>query len=327
MNNALLLKEKVLELIRIRGPQLPVQIATQLKINSTFAGAFLSELIADGKVKYTTLKVGGSPLYYVPGHELRLQSYTKHLGQREKEAYDVLEQEKLVKDDDLSPVLRVAMRAITDFAVPLRVTTEQESTIFWKWYLVSEQEVHPLLEKKLGMQKAEPAQPQQLSLFDVGVKEEGIPEEKEKRKEWQKEETKEEKREWLKEEKIGEKTGEKLLIKKKEKKERVEHDVLPVLFSYLQEKNIQVLSHVAKNAEVECVVKVPTPLGEISYFCIAKKKKRCTEAELSAGYLKAQAKGLPFLFLVPHELSKKLHDFVATHMPQVVIRTYGNKNL
>lgn len=303
MNNALLLKEKVLELIKTKGPQLPVQIATQLKINSTFAGAFLSELIADGKVKYTALKVGGSPLYYVPGHELRLQSYIKYLGQREKEAYDFLLQEKLVKDEELSPVLRVAMRTITDFAIPLRVTTEHESTIFWKWYLVLEQEVHELLEKRLGVHKEQiPSQPQQLSLLDIGTKEE--------EKKEQKEEEKKESRE-----------------KKKEKKEQIESDSLPMIFSYFQEKGILVVSHSVKNAEVECIVKIPTPLGEISYFCIAKKKKRCTEADLSAGYLKAHAKGLPFLFLAPEELSKKLHDFVTTHMPQVIIRTYGYKNL
>ncbi|MBI4441608.1 hypothetical protein HY639_05550 [Candidatus Woesearchaeota archaeon] len=321
--DGLLLKEKVLELIRIKGPQLPVQLATQLQINSTFAGAFLSELIADGKIRITSLKVGGSPVYYCPGQEIRLQSYSKYLNQREKEAYDLLGKERIVKDDDLQPVMRVAMRSIKDFAMPLRVTTERESAIFWKWYLLTDQEMHPLLEKKLGIKEPQQEVPQ-------------IPPEEKKQV-------------------FSPSPVETVLRMPRPAKEAVKQKepvqvplpeapsapvpiesaqgdpFMQAVQAYFAEKGVTVLSCTIekKNTSLDCIVQVPTPLGPITYYCTAKKKKRCSDADINAGYIKAAAKHMPYMFLSTGELPKKVKEFVALHLSQIIIRTldHGNKNL
>lgn len=329
--DGLLLKEKTLEQLKLKGPQLPVHIAAQLKINLTFAGAFLSELIAEGKAKYTTLKIGGSPLYYVSGHEARLQSFSKHLGQREKEAYELLMQEKLLKDETLIPVLRVAMRAIRDYAIPLRITTEKEAAIYWKWYLLPEDEMHLLLDNMLSNEMPETQQvtvPEHLP--DSLPTQTAIPEEKKESRKAvvaashseAKPAPKMEKNIMLMEEIHAEKPSEPIF--------QTADVFAQGLFSYFAANGINIASHniLKKNAEVECVVRLPTPLGEISYHCLAKKKKRCSDADISAGYIRAAAQRLPYLFISTSALPKKVQDFVAAHMPNTLVKILdGNKNL
>ena len=328
--DGLLLKDKVFDQLKMKGPQLPVHLAAQLKINLIFAGAFLSELIAEGKVKYTTLKVGGSPLYYAPGHEIRLQSFVKYLGQREKEAYDLLAQNKLLRDDELTPVIRVAMRTIKDFAVPLRITTEHEAAIYWKWYLLGEEEMHALLETLL----ANPAPvPEEVSpLF---VKEETIstppslsliqptkdPEKKKPLKEITQQFPVTEKP--MPEAHPVQQPLQEVLSREKEYTEKEEDIFAQELFAHFAAKGIYVLSHniKKKNAEVECIVTLPTPFGEVSYLCLAKKKRRCSEADISAGYVKATAQRLPYLFISTSDLPKKVQEFATSHMQHTLVRT------
>ena len=59
------LKAKILDYIRLNGPCLPVQLSKQIHSNILFAGAVLSELFANQKIKISHAKIGGSPVYYI----------------------------------------------------------------------------------------------------------------------------------------------------------------------------------------------------------------------------------------------------------------------
>ncbi len=76
---------------------------------------------------------------------------------------------------------------------------------------------------------------------------------------------------------------------------------------------------VRKDAEMDLLVKVPSPVGEVTYFCKARKKKRCDEKDVSAAYVEAQLKELPLLFLYSGELSKKAEELVASNQLQNVV--------
>ena len=65
-----------------------------------------------------------------------------------------------------------------------------------------------------------------------------------------------------------------------------------------------------KNAEMNFLVKVPSVVGEIIYFCKAKQKNRCDEKDLSAAYMEAQTKKLPLLFLYTKEMNKKAQEML-----------------
>ena len=60
-----------------------------------------------------------------------------------------------------------------------------------------------------------------------------------------------------------------------------------------------------KNAEMNFILKVPSVVGRITYFCKAKNKSKCDEKDISAAYMEAQAKRLPLLFLYTNEINKK----------------------
>ena len=66
------IKDRILQYLRINGPSLPVQISREIKMDSIFASAFLSELLSQNKLKITKMKVGGSPLYYIEETKERL---------------------------------------------------------------------------------------------------------------------------------------------------------------------------------------------------------------------------------------------------------------
>jgi hypothetical protein len=57
--------------------------------------------------------------------------------------------------------------------------------------------------------------------------------------------------------------------------------------------------------EYDFIIKLPTPAGELTYYCKARNKKKVNEGDLSSTVLKAQSKRLPALFLADGKLTKQ----------------------
>src|SRR3989338_7954232 len=135
---------KIVDFLRMRGPSLPIHIAKYLQMNSLFVSAFLSELVDDRRVIVSNMRVGGSPLYLLQGQEPRLDSYHQHLHPKEIEAYLLLKKEGILKDAEQDPAIRVALRAIKDFAIAFKI----DDDIYWRYLVVKETEVMNILNKK-----------------------------------------------------------------------------------------------------------------------------------------------------------------------------------
>ena len=143
------------------------------------------------------MKVGGSPLYFIPGQEPRLENFSQHLKSKEKDAFNLLKKKKFLKDKEQEPAIRVAMRSIRDFAIPFRINEE----IIWRYFTIPESEFR--IEEKImsikqefpikitadeqktselqltGQETIEPAEKEgELDIFDKKIK----PERKEKKK-------------------------------------------------------------------------------------------------------------------------------------------------
>jgi len=129
------LRTQILDVLKEKGPSLPVQVAKSLERDIIFAGAVLSELVGNKVVKITTAKVGGSPLYYLPDQLEKIQVLYNHLPMREKEAFNLLKEKKFMYDKDTPPAIRVAFRMLKDFAKPIEVNTKSGKEIAWYWYL------------------------------------------------------------------------------------------------------------------------------------------------------------------------------------------------
>jgi hypothetical protein len=128
------IREKIISFVRLRGPSLPVQIAKETGLSILFASAFLSELFGEKIVKISNIRVGSSPLYFIPGQEPQLERFSQYLKSREKEAFLLLKERKILRDSEQQPAIRVALREIKDFAIPF----EKNNEVFWRYFLIEE---------------------------------------------------------------------------------------------------------------------------------------------------------------------------------------------
>jgi hypothetical protein len=150
--------EDILSLMRMRGPLLPADVAKHVKTNILIGSAYLSELASRKKIKISSLKVGGSPLYFLQGQEEKLEEFASNLNEKELRAFEILKEQKVLRDTHLTPLMRVALQNIKDFAVPLTVTFDNKKENFWKWHLTSESEFETVVRKELGMEE-KPVEP------------------------------------------------------------------------------------------------------------------------------------------------------------------------
>ena len=130
-------KKKILAFLDQHGPSLPVPIAKHVALQPMFASAILSELLNEKRVKTSSMKVGTSPLYLIPGQEHRLDFFTENLGGVEKEAYLKLKDNKFLEDSSQEPRIRVALRGLKDFAIP----TQIKDKLYWKYFTVSNEKL------------------------------------------------------------------------------------------------------------------------------------------------------------------------------------------
>src|SRR3989344_450855 len=295
------LKFKVIEFIRMRGPVIPVQVSKQIGSNILFAGALLSELLSNGKIKISTAKIGGSPVYYFPGQEPRLSMLYPYLHQREKHAYDLLRQNKVLRDKVLQPVERVALREIKDFAYPIQINDE----IFWRWHLLSEQEANLFISQVTEKEKPQPVIQEivqevkteiQKPEVIMGIKE--VPEVQEKLQPQIKAEQQKE------------------IIKPKPEKKKVKKetktDFMLILKNYFNTKNIKVIevNTVKKGKETDYVVEISSQVGSVRFFLSAKDKNKINDADLSLAHNKSQLKKLPLMILTNGELTKQAKEYI-----------------
>ena len=300
-------REKVIQTIRIRGPVIPAQIAKVIGTDIMIASATLSELVSKNALKISHVKFGSTPLYYLPGQEPRLQDFAKNLHEKEKRAYDLLMQKKIMMDRLLDPVVRVALRNIKDFAVPLQVKINDNIEIFWKWYLITNEEAAKIIKEIVKLDEAkEPKKEVKPIQETITGKEQERPieEEKEIKKEElpEKEEKKEEKKKFV--EKIS------------------EDKFLSEVKRFFEKSNIELIEEkvVKKNLDLDLIVEVPSAVGNLVYYCKAKSKKRIGDSDLSSAFVQGQLKKLPVLFLTKGELTKKAREMLSKEFKNIKIK-------
>ncbi len=294
-------REKILQAIRMKGPVIPSQIKEVVNADILMTSAMLSELTSRNMLKVSSLKIGSSPLYYLPGQESRLQDFSNKLNEKDKRTYDLLKGKRILRENDLDPLTRVSLRQIKDFAKPLDVSFGDEKEIFWKWYLAPDDEVNALIKTAL--------------------------ETKEAKRELKKPELKEEK---IEKEKpaISERIKEEALVKKlpKTRKPRLAEvagdDFVKQVHDYFRKTSIEILEQniVKKNSELEFVITLPTPVGAVTYYCKAKSKKKPSDADLASAFVQGQLKKLPVLFLTPGELTKRAKDMLGKEFKNLIVK-------
>jgi len=346
-DNFLEARKKIVSILQVKGPSLPVQIAREVQVDSLFAGALLSELADEKKIRISNMKVGGSPLYYLQGQEPKLEGFYKYLPGKEREAFLLLKEKKILEDKSQAPAIRVALRSIKDFSVPF----SKDDEVWWRFHTTTEQEVRDFLEPKKQKSQESKIQPKVKPKVGTSstevIKEVKLPVSKpvskeetkdvkkvkklvepnlsgEKKTRLSKEETKVVKK--IKTEKqldIGLKNTVKKIVKtvkKVQNKLKEKPDFVVKIIEILKSNNIEILEEKdVKKIEFSCVVRIGSDLGKMRFLCVARDKKRITENDLKLAYQASQSLKMPILVLFPEEVNKKALEF-AESCPLLILK-------
>lgn len=322
-------KDAVLKVVQMKGPCIPNDVRKELGGENLIIGAILSELSSEGKVKVTNTKCGGTPAYYCSGSEAKLINMIKYLNEKDRGTAEILKQKKVLKDSELTPLLRVSLRNIKDFARPLEVNVKGQKEIYWKWYLTPIQEAEQIIFKKVkpafkpDIKAPEPVpvvkkeEMAEQKIPDAEIKKETKPVEAIKIKE----KTKERK------ETLGAAGAKKEEVQKElgipaEELEREKDVFFKKIWEYFKTNDIQIIDYkiIRKKSEIEFTIAVPSRIGSQEYYCKAKGKAKVNDGDLSTVYVQGQAKKLPVIFITTGELTKKAKDMLSRDFKGMVVK-------
>lgn len=306
-------EQKVIDTMRLQGPVIPIRIAKVLNTDTIMASAVLSNLLSSKKIKISKLKVGGTPVYYLPGHESKLQDFEKHLNEKDRKTVELLRQKKIMRDRESDPLTRVSLREIKDFAVPLQVNINGNREVFWKWYLLSNQEAEQILKSILNSPKQEAPKPEPKPIQEIQkpVQEVSKPVQPEIKKEIVKPEPPKVQQESQKPEIKQEQKPEPIMkrIVQKVLKPKPKEDFFKKVNSHFSRKEITIVKEISKKrTEADYIIKIPSSVGELEYFCRIKDKKRISDQDLDAVFAQGQLLKLPMLLFIHGEISKKTQE-------------------
>lgn len=147
-------REKVEKLAREKGALLPIDVAKALNTNTILASAMLSEMSSKGLLKISNLKIGTSPLYIHPERKEILEQYITALNEKDRETCNTLKNAGILRDNEQTPLIRVSLRNIKDYAVPLDVTINGAKETLWKWHLIDNKTAESMIREIMeGTQK------------------------------------------------------------------------------------------------------------------------------------------------------------------------------
>ncbi|MEK6846680.1 MAG: hypothetical protein AABY16_00780 [Nanoarchaeota archaeon] len=283
MQKLLQTKERIVEIIKQRGPELPVRVASAIGTNNLFTAAFMSELVGEQRLKISHMRVGASPLYYTEGQEEQLQKYIDYLNHREKEAFNLLKQNSILQDSEQEPAIRVALRSIKDFAVPVQIKEKEETKIFWKLHTIPNEAAKDLIEQKLNP--------------NIIAKEKKVLEKQTELK---------------KESEVQTLTEAKEKKKKAQKKEKlIDTKFKDNIVDYIKSKDIEILQEISVDKkEFISKIRIDMPLGKQEFYLISKDKKTISTEEIALALQKAQQERMPALFLSPGKLNKSAREYL-----------------
>lgn len=303
------IKEKILQTLRLRGPSLPVHFAKEINQSMLFTSAFLSELLSEKKLKTSHMRVGSSPIYFLQEQKAGLEKYATHLKSKEKDAFDLLQEKKFLKDSEQNPPIQVALRAIKDFAIPF---TSQEE-LYWKYFIADMDDFKetPKKQELKSETKEEEIQKQPEEKIMTSI---------EKEKETETSTTKIEEIFDKPEKPIPYRTHQKLelkekpkqISKKKESKKKTTNSKANEKFfnkikEHLQETNSEIIDIIGFS-KTDLILKIKENSEEL--ILIAYNKKRVDEKDILNAYKKASEIGFKYKIICLGEPAKKTQNLI-----------------
>ncbi len=310
------IRDRILQLIQEKGPVIPVQIAKEINSSILLTSAYLSELVSQKKLKMSVLKIGGgSSLYYIPGQESRLQEFANNLNEKNMRTFEYLKENKVLRDSELTPLMRVSVREIRDFAKPLEVMFDNKKEIFWKWHTIDNKEAEQVIKQKLNTSLP-------IAETENHKKEtkENKAEKVEKKENVQKKSAESQKQPIERQEKLPQEKKTTVDVQQDQSSitmwQNADSPFIRKIKNYINIKNIK-LSEVninRKDSDIELIMNIESSIGEVTYFCRAKNKKKINEGDLSSVFMQGQMKKLPAFMIMTGNMTKKAKEMLATEL-------------
>ncbi len=272
------IKQKILLILQNQGPKLPVQIAREIQLSPTLTSAILSELSSEKQIKISSMKIGSSPLYLLPSQNSQLENFSDNLTDMEKTAFLKLKQNKILKDEIQEPAIRVAIRSLKDFAIPIKF----QDKLYWKYFTINNEEINNILNKKPTPIK------QPMSEQTPSQTPKKTPPKLEKTE-----------------------PQNQLIGKIKLPKKLKPNPFLEQVKSFLEKKDIELLKEISSDKkEIIAKIRINSEFGKLIFLLIAKNKKKPQQADITMAYQKAIEEKMPCYLLTREEPSKKTLEFL-----------------
>jgi hypothetical protein len=280
-------KAKIISYIEMNGPSLPVRIAKAIEMDPVFASAILSELLSAKQIKMSNLKIGASSLYLLPGQEQKLEEHTENLKSIENEAYMKLRGKKVLDDEKETPVIRVALRSIKDFATPFKF----QDRIMWRYVFSSDEEIEDILNPKKEKPKIEIKEESKKIESIFTASEEPVKEEKPK-----------------------------IEIKEESKTKNPRTTFLEQVEGFL-EKNDTTITSLKLVDKKQVIAEIES---EETALLFAFNKTRITEQELMKCYKQAKVANLPYQIIISGDLTKKMNETIDAYKKLIKVDRLDN---
>ncbi len=288
-------KDRILYYLKTKGPSLPIHISKAIGYNLLFSSAFISEMLSEKSVKMSHMRIGSSPLYFLSGQESMLENFSEHLKSKEKDAFNLLKEKKLLKDSEQEPAIRVALRAIRDFAIPF--THNEEG--YWRYFTANDDElgIKPVaIEMKITalekpVEETVVERPQVAIAEIIEIKNGEVEREHES----------------ILETEIKAPKAKSRVKKREPRKSKQDEKFLEKVKEFLSKSSVEIINVEGfKNDEISLLVKIK---GE-EQLLVAYKKKKISDSDIIKAAKKAEKLKMKYSILSPGDLPKKISELI-----------------
>lgn len=302
-------REEVLRVIRQYGPLQPLEVKRHIgKGETTLIGAMLSELAHNNHVAITKLKRGSSPFYYDPNNPASLERVAEYLGEKDLRTYALLKEKQVINSALVEPLTRVSLMNIKDYSRAFNYTINGEEQLFYRYYLLSEEQAKQMIAEALKPKKKPAPKPEPQPVHTPPKKQVVT---KPKKQVKPKKTTKK---------KIV--VEEQTTLAPEAKPEMPDEPFFKRVVRYCKNKKIKIREWkvLRKGSELDFVVAMPTPVGRAEYFIKAKSKKKSNDGDIAAALLAGQLRRLPVIYLTTGEVTKKAKEMTQAELKGVIIK-------
>ncbi|MGB9675440.1 MAG: hypothetical protein ACP5JY_01410 [Candidatus Nanoarchaeia archaeon] len=271
--------DAVLNIVK-QGPALPIEIATKLSIDSFTAKAILDFLVENKIARATEQKVGGAPIYFIPGHELAAEAKLRDI-LNIKPKVGNFATEPIAQSPDLEEKRALFLERLKE--IEEREKKSKENILKVPEVVPKVQEVASTQSKEIQKIEIEPLEQnleKTIPKLDQSVQE--VKESIEKS------------------------------IDLKQKTLSTSNKTIERALTWLETINAKIVEKEFRKKGKEAVLKVtmPSAIGELQYLVFILTKKSVTEADLSLAHTESVRKACPVLILSNGKLTKSANAYL-----------------